>query len=788
VLNEADTRAKLIDPALHACGWSEDMISREVAAPPIEIVGGRARRRRGRGRVDYLLQAAVVASTQPIKIALIEAKENVKHPGAGLDQGKQYAVAKRLNVPFVYSSNGHQFVEFDATTGLTSEARPMSGFPTPADLLHRWQEARRIDLADPAAAPLMMGYVAIGDQPRYYQDAAIRAALEKIGGGGNRVLLSLATGTGKTLIAAHLLHRIADAGQLRRALFICDRDELRTQGVDALQKVFGGEVAPISARDLGKNARIAVATYQTLGLTDEESDAEVSLLVDNFEPDHFSHIVIDEAHRSAWGKWREVLEHNPNAVHIGLTATPRQLVSVERNSETEVDEQITADNIAYFGEPVYEYSMAQAMEDGFLAACEIVRRDIFLDRSAYTERETGLAREDLAGKDLRDARTGEALTPEQAKERYAATAFEDTLLLPERLQEMAEDLFRQLLRTGGPEQKTIIFCARDRHAHDVAVALNNRYVAWCQANDRTPASPYAFRCTANNEGRERVADFKASRRHHWIAATVDLLTTGVDVPAVQNVVFFRYVRSPIAFTQMLGRGTRIDPATDKLMFRVYDYTNATRLLGGAFMTRLPKVIDRPETPKPEPEQQIEVRGFSVRVSDAGHFIIRNIDGKATPVALEEYEREIAERLKEDVTNLEALRDEWVEPPRRRLLLERLPDGESGLRLVQELSGLDECDLYDVLAQLAFDTTPLTRPHRAFLFDQHNTAWLEDLPTSTAATVRALVAQFARAGTEGLERKEVFQTPDVAAAGGITALAAAGDPAGMLRETKARVLA
>jgi type I restriction enzyme, R subunit len=785
LLNEADTRAKLLDPAIHARGWTEDLIKREQSARPIEILAGRARRY-GHGRVDYLLCVRVLGPAS-VPLALIEAKDESKHPGFGLDQGKQYAAAGRLSVPFVFSSNGHLFVEFDATTGLTTAARPLAEFPTPEDLLGRWQAATGVDLAAAVSRPLGVPYKRGGFEPRYYQDAAIRAALEAIALGRNRLLLSLATGSGKTLIAAHILRRIADAGQMRRALFICDRDELRTQGIDALQKVFGAEVASITTQDVAKNARVAVTTYQSLDMaTDDEG---TSLLLANFPIDHFSHIVIDECHRSAWGKWKEILEHNPNAIQIGLTATPRRVIGLELTPEMKADLEISADNIEYFGEPIYEYSMAQGMDDGYLAACEIVKSDIYLDRAPNSERVVGVSRDDLAGKKIRDARTGEALDSTAARDHYSATTFEDDILLPERVQGMAEDFFKHLLVTGGPEQKTIIFCARDRHAEDVAVALDNLYVEWCQAEGRKPAVPYAFRCTADNDGRTKIADFKGSRRHHWIATTVELLTTGVDVPSVQNIAFFRYVRGPMAFTQMVGRGTRIDDATDKLMFRVYDYTNATRLFGGDFLSRATPDHDKPPVDEPEaPEPTIEVLGFTVRVSDAGKAVLRNVAGKAVPVAMEEYEREVAERIRERIATLDDLRRAWISPTDRRALLASLPEGEASVRLIQALAGLDDCDLYDVVAQVTFDSVPRTRAHRAYEFTQNNVDWLGAMSTAASGAVRALVDQFARSGTEGLERKEVFETTEVAKAGGIRALAEAGDPRVVLSDTKERVLA
>jgi type I restriction enzyme R subunit len=223
----------------------------------------------------------------------------------------------------------------------------MSEFPTPAELRSRYEQSVKINLEDDAAKPLLRSYPGGEATRRYYQDAAIRAVLEKLARGEKRALLTLATGAGKTFIAVQLLKRIADAGQMRKALFVCDRDELRTQATSALQNVFGANAAPVSSANPQKNARILIATYQTLGVDSDEADA--NFLLRHYPENYFSHIVIDECHRSAWGKWSQVLKRNPDAVQIGLTATPRKVIITERTAEAQKDEQISADNIKHFG-------------------------------------------------------------------------------------------------------------------------------------------------------------------------------------------------------------------------------------------------------------------------------------------------------------------------------------------------------------------------------------------------------------------------------------------------------
>lgn len=295
--NEADTRAKLIDPAIHSRGWTEDLIRREQTAGEIQIIEGKPRRRKG--KIDYLLRVKVGFNTQPIAISLIEAKAENYPPNYGLEQAKCYAKCQKFNIPFVFSSNGYLFVEYNKFTGITSNPKRMNEFPKPEDLRARYEQGMGFSLSSEQAKPLLIPYTGGEATRRYYQDAAIRAVLEKIAMAGKRALLALATGSGKTFIAVHLLKKLDEAGQLKRALFLCDRDELRRQGLSSFQSIFGSNAAEVFINNEGKNnaknARIHVATYQTLNVDSEEAD--VNFLMTHYPENYFSHIVIDECHR-----------------------------------------------------------------------------------------------------------------------------------------------------------------------------------------------------------------------------------------------------------------------------------------------------------------------------------------------------------------------------------------------------------------------------------------------------------------------------------------------------------
>ncbi|MGD0389290.1 MAG: DEAD/DEAH box helicase family protein [Tepidisphaeraceae bacterium] len=781
--SEADTRAKLIDPALYSRGWTEEHIRREETAGAIHVIDG-IPKKQAKGRTDYTLRIKVRRDTQPVAVAIIEAKAQDLPPTQGMEQAKVYAASKRLHVPFVFSTNGHLYVEYDSLTGKTTKPVPLDLFPTPNELRQRYETVMGFSLDDPAAKPLLTPYPGGEATRRYYQDAAIRAVFEKIArcekdGTPRRALLSLATGAGKTFIAVNLLRRIADAGQLRRALFVCDRDELRTQASGALQNVFGTDAASAMAGNPEKNARIIIATYQTLGV--DSDDADASFLKKNYPLDYFSHIVIDECHRSAWGKWADVLKRNPSALQIGLTATPRQLEITEDTKEAKADAQITADNYKWFGPPVYEYDMAQGIEDGYLAACEIRKGRVNLD-------DTGITIDQIMALGPKNANTGQPMTREQLQELYDKTEFEDRILLPDRVLAMCRDLFAQLLDTGGPEQKTIIFCARDRHADDVASQMNNLYADWCHKNGKPVLAPYAFKCTASVGGANYIADLKGASRSHFIATTVDLLTTGVDVPVVRNIAFFKYVKSPISFYQMVGRGTRIDAPSNKLMFRVFDYTDATRLFGEAFRTKAtpPKTPSSPGPPRPSSPPPVMVEGFEVHVTAAGRYLVANVDGKAMPVTVEEYKERVAAQLVQEAPTLEVFRHRWTDPTERGRLIAALPDAGRSAELVRALEEMQDFDLYDVLGDLGYGLSPRTRKQRAEAFTYKQAAWLATLPPQTAAAIKAITAQFAQAGTEGLENRELFQTPEVRQAGGLAALKAAGEPAELVWQTKERM--
>ena len=800
--SEADTRAKFIDRALRGRGWDEEAIVREETDYAIEFGPDGRAQRGGKKQADYLLSVVVSPNTHPVPVALIEAKRGSKPPDAGIEQAKEYArKCPKFNVPFLYSTNGKLFVEFDCDAGAFSGVLPLDQFPTPPELRARYEKARKFSLGDNVAKPLLFPYSGKSGDPRYYQDAAIRAAMEQLAkdkkeGKPSRILLSLATGAGKTFIVANLLRRLSETGNMGRALFLCDRIALQTQTLKEFQKEFiDDDVAIVEEsrnRNIAKHARVHIATYQTLGADRDGDPAAYRRLYPR--PNCFSHIVIDECHRSAWDKWSLPLTENPKAAHIGLTATPREFkepVRAKRNPEARAhflrDKGITAHNRKYFGSPVYEYSLSDGVEDGYLAKCKIGLLRPNLDIG-------GLSKPVVAATAPTDAVTGEKVRDEDIAEKYPAPSYETDILLPDRVREMCADLFRRIMEAdpeAGPDQKTIVFCASDRHAGSVAREMQNLRAEWAKRRGKRPPAHYGFKCTAESRGAQMITDFGGNKVDFFVAATVDLLTTGVDVPPVQNIVFFRYLKSPIAFRQMMGRGTRIHKPTNKLSFCVYDYTGAFELLGEdiAFASAPAKKSKKTEaSAESEPRRQILSEGYEVWVNKLADAVLVRDESGERWMPLAEYKIAIAKKLLKDARNPEILREIWINPKERRKLLNALARAGLHPAAAMRMEGREEQDLFDYLNELAWSADPVTRNQRADRFRQKHAEWLGGLNPYAAKVICAIISVYEDGGTDQLESTALFDSPKVAEAGGRAALEKAENPAETMSEMKRRLFA
>ena len=755
-MNEADTRYHLIDPVLRDKGYvSRERITLEtiLTPAPVEPSGAKGRRRKGPGRTDYLLCVQVGEMPKALPVAVLEAKKESDDPLKGMQQAKGYADCERFDVKYVFATNGHRYGEFDCFTNLQGGPFPFADFPPHPDLTARYAKDTGINMARPEAAMLFQADSPAWALSRYYQDAAIRAAFEKIlidqqAGQPPRVLLTLATGAGKTIIATNLLWRMSQAGQLPKpALFLCDRDELREQAYTKLKAAFGDNARIVRTEKGGnaaQNARIHIATYQTLGLDDEEGFA--SFLTEHYGEDAFSVIIIDECHRSAWGKWSEVLRRNPNAIHIGLTATPRQLHEA-KNAPAE-DQEITA-------------------------------------------------KEEILKAGVKDIKPGLPLTANDlTKNEYTGKDFDDELFIELRTPKMCADLFKLLCENGGPEQKVIIFCTREIHADRVTQHLNNLYVRWCQESGQTPKDHYAFKCMGGaNNGSDMIEPMRGSGERAFIACTVDLLEAGVDIERLNAVVFFRYLQSPIKFYQMVGRGTRIHEETQKYKFWLYDYTDVTHLFGTDFITKPPRLgggggggddtgggggggDDGPAV--------AEIGGQSVIVNAQGRFILSRRDGRDTPIPVDEYRREVIQRVVSEARNLDDFRALWIEAQKRRQLIDHLLGDNFSPEVIREIDQMNDFDLYDFFGHHGYHARALKRPERGELFISHNQGWFSGMDDKAAIVLKGLGHQFAQGGTDALESQNLWEVPEIKLAGGLNALRGLGAPAQVMHDAKARL--
>jgi len=800
-MNEQETRYHLIDPILRVKGY-DDITKLKCETPaPVEPTGPKGRRKKGSGRTDYLLCVKAGTMPKPLPVAVLEAKKEDEDPLKGMQQAKKYSECERFEVKYVFASNGHLYGEYDHFTKMQAGTFPLADFITHDDLTARYAKDTGIDLRTPEAQILFMPDSPPWNRYRYYQDAAIRAAFEKIllkiqHGEDPRVLLSLATGAGKTIIATNLLWRLNEAGQLPKpALFLCDRDELRTQAYEKLSAAFGDNVRIVKTEkgeNSAKNARIHIATYQTLGLDDETPDDKIaSFLSEHYPENSFSIIIIDECHRSAWGKWSEVLKRNPKAIHLGLTATPRKLITRKELPAEEVE--ISANNFNYFGEPVYEYTLAQAQEDGYLAACEIVKRKADIDNRVFTKQE-------ILDAKVTNIKTGQPLTEaDLTKETYTGKDFDDEVFIEMRTPAMCADLFQQLIENGGPEQKVIIFCNREIHADRVVMYMNNLYTKWCRENNQVIKDDYAFKCMGGtNNGADKIEPMRGSGQRAFIACTVDLLEAGVDIERLNAVVFFRYLKSAIKFYQMVGRGTRIHEETEKYKFWLYDYTGVTDLFGTEF-------ISKPRPPGGgggnggggddggdtgggggDAPAIGEVRGHAVKITPQGRFILGSRDGKETAIPVDEYRKEIIQRVISEAHNLDDFRNVWIETQKRQSLINHILEANFSPEVIKEIDKMNDYDMFDFFGHLGYKAKALKRTERGSHYIAENQTWFDGIDKNAATVLKAFGYQFSLDGTDALETPALWQVPEIKAAGGINALKILGAPNDVIMNAKGRL--
>lgn len=692
-MNEADTRAELIDPQLKQAGWgvvAESRVQREYNINAGEIRAGGIRT--GQMKADYIL------TYKNRKLAVIEAKSDEQEVGEGVAQAKLYAL--KLELSYTYATNGREIYEICLATGIE---RLITEFPTPDDLWNRtfgdsneWQsQFNAVPFEDINGTK----------QARYYQEIAVNRVMEAVANNKQRILLTLATGTGKTFVAFQIAWKLfqarwnlrKDGVRTPRILFLADRNILANQAYldfgafkeDALVRINPAQIA--KRGEVPKNGSVFFTIFQTF-----MSGAEGKPYFGDYEPDFFDFVIIDECHRGGANdesNWRDILDYFSPAVHLGLTATPKRLDN--------------ADTYKYFGEPVYKYSLKEGIQDGFLTPFKVKRIQTTLDEYVYT-----------ADDEVLEGEVEEGYV-------YTEKDFNKKIVITERERKRVQEMLANI----NQQEKTLVFCANQAHAAMIRDLINQEA--------RVKRVDYCVRVTANDGaiGDTYLKQFQDNDKSiPTIITTSQKLTTGVDARNVRNVVLMRPINSMIEFKQIIGRGTRLFEG--KHYFTIIDFVNAYHLFSDA------EWDGEPIEPQPtatrrtddtfedvgggegnddsEAEEKAE-RKVRIKLSDGKVREIQSmsstmfyVDGK--PISAEEFLKRLFNTLKlpEFFGTEETLRKLWANPVTRNELLKKLEQqgcGKADLVKLQEMIDADDSDLFDVLEYISYARKPITRAER-----------------------------------------------------------------------------
>jgi type I restriction enzyme, R subunit len=774
-LTERDICTKFIVPALETAGWDIETQVREqfYFTDGRIIVRGKTVKRGDRKFADFVLH-----HKPNLRLAIIEAKDNNHSVGSGMQQALEYAAA--LDVPFVFSTNGDAFLFHNrlATDGVVETEVSLDAFPSPSKLWDMYCIAKNI--TNEKMPVVTQDYFSDGSgrAPRYFQQVAINRTIEAIANGQKRLLLVMATGTGKTYTAFQIIWRLWKSGAAKRILFLADRNILIDQTMVNDFKHFKGAMAKLSPksktiettggkrievataihqdRKIDKSYEIYMSLYQAVSGTEEEKN-----VYKQFSPDFFDLVVIDECHRGSAADdsaWREILTYFTSATHVGLTATPKETKDVS--------------NTDYFGKPIYTYSLKQGIEDGFLAPYKVVRID--LDRDAGWRPEAGKL--DKYGKPIQDRI-------------YNQKDFDRTLVLEQRTTLVAKKV-TEFLKATNRFDKTIVFCDDIDHAERMRTALVNENADLVAENHK-----YVMRITGDDtEGKKELDQFiHPEEKYPVIVTTSELLTTGVDAQTCKLIVLDKSIQSMTKFKQIIGRGTRINEDFGKLYFTIMDFKKATELFADKDFDGEPVVIYEPkdnesvvppdevaseqaqtddddENQTGESEEQnasthggetftplpgggnrtkyvvadVEVRVVSERVQ---YF---DNDGKLITESLKDYSRKA---VLGEFASLDAFLQRWTAAEQKQAVVAELEEHGVFLKELAETVGKD-LDPFDLVCHIAFDQPPLTRRERANNVKKRN--YFAKYADKARAVLEALLEKYADEGITTIEAFNVLR--------------------------------
>lgn len=745
-LSERDICTKYITPALTQAGWSQSQIREEVTFTdgPIVVRGKLASRDKSkRKRADYILY-----HKPNIPIAIIEAKDNKHSIGAGMQQALGYAEA--LQVPFVFSSNGDAFLAHDRTgnSPTVEQEIALGEFPSPDELWHRYRQWKGLD--ETASEVVTQDYYVDGSgkTPRYYQLNAINRTIEAIANGQDRILLVMATGTGKTYTAFQIIWRLWKSKTKKRILFLADRNILVDQTKTNDFKPFGQAMTKITKRQINKAFEIYLSLYQAVSGAEEERN-----VYKEFSPDFFDLVVVDECHRGSAADdsaWREILDYFSSATHIGLTATPKETKEIS--------------NITYFGDPVYSYTLKQGIDDGFLAPYKVVRIDLDRDLQGWRP-EAG--KRDKYGQ-LIDDRI------------YNQRDFDRNMVLEQRTEVVARKV-TEFLKGTDRYAKTIVFCENIDHAERMRQALVNHNADIAADNPR-----YVMRITGDNpEGKAELDNFiDPESRYPVIATTSQLMSTGVDAQTCKLIVLDQRIQSMPLFKQIVGRGTRLKEEYGKLYFTIMDFKNATEHFADPDFDGEPVVVYQPgpdDPPVPpddgpgddepgtgggdggtgpdtggddggggtEPQTKYVVGDVEVTVI-AERVQYYDADGKLITESLKDYTKKTVRR---EFASLDDFLKRWSGSDQKRVLIQELEERGVLLEALADEVG-KEFGPFDLICHVAYDQPPLTRRERAERVRKRDV--FTKYGEQARAVLDALLDKYADEGIQNIEDMEVLR--------------------------------
>ncbi len=780
-MNEADTCRKYVVPLLQAAGWENAPFSiaeQRVFTNPkgrIRVVGGKIIRGKPK-RSDYLLRYR-----PDFPIAVVEAKADYKTPEAGLSQAKEYA--EILDLKFAYATNGKGIVEFDYTTGIE---RSIACFPSAQELWTRLNGGT--PLPEPSQEKLLSPFYPDPERPpRYYQQIAINRAVDAIMRGKSRILITMATGTGKTVVAFQICYKLwstlwnrsSNPVKRPKILFLADRNILVDDPKDKTFIPFGDARHKIENGEAVKSREMYFATYQSIA-----EDENRPGLYKEYAPDFFDLIIIDECHRGSsreGSNWREILEYFKPAVQIGMTATP-----LRRDNKA---------TYRYFGNPIYQYSLRQGLADGFLAPYRVHRVVTSADATGWRPTKGEL---DKLGREIPD-------------EEYHTPDFEKRLSLRPRSEAIAKHLTNFLQRTN-PYDKTIVFCVDQEHADEMRQLLNNL------SPDIVKKHPdYVCRVTSDEKaiGKGHLGRFQELETETpVILTTSQLLSTGVDAPMVKNVVLIRVIGTMTEFKQIIGRGTRLREDYGKFYFNILDYTGtATRHFADKEFDGDPEFVSEEEIddegdtttttvidPGPDntdsedeegyddepvstdppdppviiepPESASEPRKFYVekgKVSISTH-LTQDLDAEGKQLRTSEFRDYTSEVVRSLFVDVAEFRHGWADPDRRAEILTELEAKGISAAEAGEAFGNPDADPFDLLCNIAWNVPVLTRKERAALLRKNVPSFFEEYGDQARQILDALLGKYAEHGPAEFIIPDSLKVPPLSDIGNATEIA------------------